>query len=101
MSPMEARAEVKLQGDRIKSARAVYRASSQTSVTAGWVVDFTLTGEGATEFGDLTTAMVGRQLAIVLDATVISAPTIQGAITGGTGQITGNFTENRALRTEN
>ena len=88
--------EVKLQGDRIKSARAVYRASSQSSVTAGWVVDFTLTGEGATEFGDLTTAMVGRQLAIVLDATVISAPTIQGAITGGTGQITGNFTEDRA-----
>ncbi|MDP9328245.1 MAG: protein translocase subunit SecD [Actinomycetota bacterium] len=88
--------EVKLEGDRIKSARAVYRAPSQGNVTAGWVVDFTLTGEGATEFGDLTTALVGRQLAIVLDATVISAPTIQGPITGGTGQITGNFTEDRA-----
>jgi preprotein translocase subunit SecD len=88
--------EVKLEGDRIASARAVYRAPSQGSVTAGWVVDFTLTGEGAKEFGDLTTALVGRQLAIVLDSTVISAPTIQGAITGGTGQITGNFTEDRA-----
>jgi preprotein translocase subunit SecD len=88
--------EVKLEGDRIKSARAQYLAPSQGSATAGWVVDFTLTGEGATEFADLTTALVGRQLAIVLDATVISAPTIEGPITGGTGQITGNFTENRA-----
>jgi preprotein translocase subunit SecD len=88
--------EVKLEGDRIKSARAQYLAASQGSATVGWVVDFTLTGEGATEFADLTTALVGRQLAIVLDATVISAPTIESPITGGTGQITGNFTENRA-----
>jgi preprotein translocase subunit SecD len=88
--------EVKLEGDRIKSARTQYLAPSQGSATAGWVVDFSLTGEGATEFADLTTALVGRQLAIVLDATVISAPTIEGPITGGTGQITGNFTENRA-----
>jgi preprotein translocase subunit SecD len=60
------------------------------------VVDFTLTGEGTSEFGDLTTALVGRQLAIVLDSTVISAPTINEPITGGTGQITGNFSEARA-----
>jgi preprotein translocase subunit SecD len=88
--------EVKLEGDRIKSARAVYRAPTQSNVTAGWVVDFTLTGEGTSEFGDLTTALVGRQLAIVLDSTVISAPTINEPITGGTGQITGNFSEARA-----
>ncbi len=86
---------VKLQGDRIKSARAVYQSASQSG-TAGWAVDFTLTGEGAQEFGDLTTALVGKQLAIVLDATVISAPTINGAITGGSGVITGNFTKERA-----
>lgn len=88
--------EVKLEGDRIKGARAEYLAPSQGNVTAGWVVNFTLTGEGATEFGELTTALVGRQLAIVLDATVISAPTIESPITGGTGQITGNFTKDRA-----
>ena len=86
---------VKLEGDRIKSARAVFRSASQ-GATPGWAVDFTLTGEGASEFGDLTTAMVGKQLAIVLDATVISAPTIEGPITGGSGVITGNFDEARA-----
>ena len=86
---------VKLEGDRIKSARAVFRSASQGS-TPGWAVDFTLTGEGATEFGDLTTAMVGKQLAIVLDASVISAPTIEGPITGGSGTITGSFDEARA-----
>jgi preprotein translocase subunit SecD len=86
---------VKLQGDRIKSARAVFQTATQ-GATPGWAVDFTLTGEGATEFGDLTTALVGKQLAIVLDATVISAPTINGPITGGSGVITGNFTKERA-----
>jgi preprotein translocase subunit SecD len=86
--------EVKLTGDRIKSARAVYQTPS--GGTPGWAVDFTLTGEGATEFGALTTALVGKQLAIVLDSTVISAPTIQGPITGGSGVITGNFTKERA-----
>ena len=84
----------KLTGDRIKSARAVYQTPS--GGTPGWAVDFTLTGQGATEFGALTTALVGKQLAIVLDSTVISAPTIQGAITGGSGVITGNFTKERA-----
>ena len=87
---------VKLEGDRIKSARAVYQAASQSNLQPGWAVDFTLTGEGATEFGDLTTALVGKQLAIVLDAEVISAPTIQSPITGGTGVITGDFTKERA-----
>jgi preprotein translocase subunit SecD len=87
---------VKLEGDRIKSARAVFRAATQSNLQAGWAVEFTLTGEGATEFGDLTTAMVGKQLAIVLDSTVISAPTIQGPITGGTGEITGSFDEARS-----
>ena len=58
---------MKLTGDRIKSARAVYQTPS--GGTPGWAVDFTLTGEGATEFGALTTALVGKQLAIVLDST--------------------------------
>ena len=86
---------VKLEGDRIKSARAVFQSATQGG-TPGWAVDFTLTGEGADEFGDLTTAMVGRQLAIVLDARVISAPVIEGPITGGTGVIIGSFDEPRA-----
>lgn len=53
------------------------------------VVQFKLTGEGARIFGDFTTANIGKQLAIVLDKRVVSAPTIQSAITGGEGVITG------------
>jgi SecD/SecF fusion protein len=47
--------------------------------------------EGAVIFGRVTAANVGRQLAIVLDGELYSAPVIQDAITGGRAQITGNF----------
>ena len=47
--------------------------------------------EGGAIFGRVTSANVGRQLAIILDSELYSAPVIQGAITGGRAQITGNF----------
>jgi SecD/SecF fusion protein len=47
--------------------------------------------EGAAVFGRVTAANVGRQLAIVLDNELYSAPVIQDAITGGRAQITGSF----------
>jgi preprotein translocase subunit SecD len=54
-------------------------------------VDFRLDSRGAKQFGDLTTQNVGRQLAIVLDGVVESAPQIREPITGGQGVITGRF----------
>jgi preprotein translocase subunit SecD len=57
----------------------------------GMAVDFQFDTRGAKVFGDITSANVGRQLAIVLDNHVESAPVIRQAITGGRGQITGNF----------
>ncbi len=56
------------------------------------VVSFRFNGSGARKFGDATARNIGKRFAIVLDNKVISAPTIQGAILGGSGQITGNFT---------
>ena len=53
---------------------------------------------GARRFGDYTRQNVGRIFAIVLDGEVISAPRIISAITGGSGQITGNFTVEEANR---
>ena len=50
---------------------------------------------GRDTFADVTTRLEGRQLAIVVDDQVISAPTVQNAITGGVGVITGSFTEAR------
>jgi protein-export membrane protein SecD len=48
--------------------------------------------EGTKLFGELTSANVGKQLAIFLDGEAISSPVIQEAITGGTATISGNFT---------
>jgi len=56
------------------------------------VVSFKFNTIGGKKFADVTKNNVGQQLAIVLDNEVISAPTIQGPIPGGSGVITGNFT---------
>ncbi len=55
-------------------------------------VNFRFDTTGARKFGEYTGAHVNQPFAIVLDKQVISAPTIQTAITGGSGIITGNFT---------
>ncbi|MEL6609859.1 MAG: protein translocase subunit SecD [Pseudomonadota bacterium] len=54
-------------------------------------VDFRFNTAGARDFGEYTSANIGSPFAIVLDAEVVSAPVIQSAITGGSGQITGAF----------
>ena len=56
------------------------------------VVSFRFDTRGAITFGQITSANVGKRFAIVLDNQVITAPVIQSAITGGSGQISGNFT---------
>ena len=61
-----------------------------------YVVEFTLTESGSAIFAEFTSGHVGDPLAIVLDHRVLSAPTIQDAITQGTGIITGNFTAEEA-----
>ncbi len=54
-------------------------------------VSFTLDRVGAQKFGRTTSDNVGKRLAIVLDKKIISAPSINEAITSGNGVITGNF----------
>ena len=54
-------------------------------------VNFTLSRDGATRFGEVTSRNIGKQLAIVLDNRVVSAPVIQSQITDS-GEITGSFT---------
>jgi preprotein translocase subunit SecD len=55
-------------------------------------VSFAFNGSGSRKFGDATARNIGKRFAIVLDGKVISAPNILNPITGGSGQITGNFT---------
>ena len=59
-------------------------------------VNFRFNLRGGQRFGQVTSDNVGRPFAIVLDNVVISAPRILGPITGGSGQITGNFTVEQA-----
>ncbi len=54
-------------------------------------VNFNFNPTGARKFGDYTLENIGAPFAIVLDDEVISAPTIQSHIPGGSGIITGNF----------
>jgi preprotein translocase subunit SecD len=54
-------------------------------------IDFILSPEGADIFAQHTAANIGKVLTITLDKRVVSAPSIDGAIPDGQGQISGNF----------
>jgi preprotein translocase subunit SecD len=82
-------------GDAIKKATAVFRTASSSSLQTGWEVSFDLTKDGSSVFADVTQQLIGKQLAIVLDNEVISAPTVNGQIVGS-GVITGSFSKQRA-----
>ena len=55
-------------------------------------VSMSMNAEGASVWARMTKDNIGRQIAIVLDGMVYSYPTVNGAIEGGSSQITGNFT---------
>ncbi len=61
-------------------------------------VSFRLNPTGGRIFGEYTAGNIGNPFAIVLDEEVISAPTIQSHIPGGSGIITGNFSVEESTR---
>ena len=65
-------------------------------LTNSSVVNFKLDNLGARKFAMASKDNIGRNLAIVLDNEVISAPVIRDAIITGNGQISGNFTAQEA-----
>ena len=88
---------VQITGDSLTKATAVLRGPSQTQLGTEWVVEFELDSAGAAKFEQVTSALLGKPLAIVLDRDVISTPTINGVISDR-GEITGNFDETEAKR---
>jgi protein-export membrane protein SecD len=70
--------------------------AQQTFETAAPVVSFSFDTIGGKRFGDATAQNIGKRFAIVLDGKIISAPVIRGAIMGGSGIISGNFTAQSA-----
>ena len=63
--------------------------SDQTTNQREYVVDLTLNDSGKSKFAEATQANIGKSISIVYDGEVISAPTVQTAITDGKCQITG------------
>jgi preprotein translocase subunit SecD len=76
-------------GRDLRNARPTLDENSRPAVA------FSLNNEGATRFGSFTQDNIGRQLAIVLDSRVFSAPRIDGRI-DDEGRISGNFTQQEA-----
>ena len=93
-------------GNMIASASATPETNS-----SAWQVNLNFKSNGAKAFGDLTTQMYDKygtsgspldDLAVVLDGTVVSFPSInQGPITGGQALITGNFSQTSATTLAN
>ena len=91
----ETGAEVRVQeipnltGDYIQDASLQYNQNEP-------VVAFSFNKIGSDLFAQMTSENVGSRFAIVLDGALITAPVIREAITGGSGQITGSFTNESA-----
>ena len=81
-----------LTGDRLTEAKVGIDQYNKPAVS------ITFDGKGAELFDRITAENVGKQLAIVLDGVVHSAPRIQDRISGGNAQITGNFTHDEAAK---
>ncbi len=75
-------------GSDITSAEANTQTDSTTGVKEN-VVELEFNKDGAKKFGDATSANIGKQIYIIYDGEVISAPTVQAAITDGKCVITG------------
>ena len=84
--------KVEMAGDRLEDARI----SPDPDSPGRMSVNFRLDRRGARQFARITEEMVGKQLAIVLDDVVKSAPSIKGKIPSGEGVITGTFTDKEA-----
>lgn len=74
-----------VRGDELTNAQPSF-----DQQTGGPVIVFTLSNSGARKFGNFTAKNVGKPFAIVLDDKILSAPTIQEPILGGSGQISGS-----------
>ncbi|MGD0927014.1 MAG: protein translocase subunit SecD [Streptosporangiaceae bacterium] len=101
--------KAKVLGKEITSASA-----TQATSSVYWQTNLNFNSAGGAAFGTLTEQMNSKYasggqptspldyLAVVLDGSVISFPAIdQGAITGGSAQITGNFSQDQATNLAN
>jgi preprotein translocase subunit SecD len=82
--------EALLTGDAVSDARVDFDQNGQVEVT------LKLSAIGSQDFARITAENIGRQLAIILDGVLYSAPVIRSAITGGQASISGGFSMEEA-----
>ena len=80
-----------LDGGVITSARVNYN-----QINGAAEVSMTMNSTGAAKWEVITEQNIGHQIAIVMDGQVYSYPNVQNKISGGSSQITGNFTQEEA-----
>jgi preprotein translocase subunit SecD len=91
-----------LLGPAVLEGTDVTNAAAGTQSTTGeWIVTLDLTNSGSEKWAAFTAANVGKAVGITLDGRVVSAPTINGAINGGTTEISGSFTQDTATQLAN
>ncbi len=83
------------EGSDIKSA-GVSQVKGTNGAADSYEVGVSFTDEGTKKFAEATTANVGKQIAIIYDNQIVSAPVVNEPITGGQCSITGNFTQDEA-----
>jgi preprotein translocase subunit SecD len=90
------------QGQKFLLSVSMVEGTDLDSASAGipqnqlnWVVNLDFNGHGSDEFAKISQALYGTQklFAIVLDGKVLSAPTMNGIITNGQAEISGNFNQ--------
>lgn len=83
--------KTELTGAHLKSASMDFSGGQQGGGVSEPVVILQFNKEGAEIFAAVSERNVGKQVATFVDGELVSAPIIQEAITGGTAQVTGNF----------
>ncbi len=98
VAPGEEEGTFYLLGPVVLSGKDLINAQMNPDSLGRMGVSLEFNSEGARLFEEATARMIGKQLAIVLDNVVISAPVVQDRIAGGHAQITGRFTAEEAGR---
>ena len=98
VSPAEEQGRFYLLGPVLLSGKDLINAAVNPDSLGRMGVSLEFSSEGARLFEEATARLIGKQLAIVLDNVVISAPVVQDRISGGHAQITGRFTADEAGR---
>lgn len=97
---------VEIPGADIRSATSGMGVNSQGAATGQWVVNLEFTSAGTPKFTEVTTRLSSQQsplnqFAVVLDALVISAPSVDVIIPNGQAEISGSFTRETAATLAN